>query len=184
MTHRNLSLPKPPTELRPKRRRTIPDHILQQILAKIGCHETDNTIMDWMQSEHGQRISKDAIIYYRKSQNYSKIIDRYREIYEQGIVECELASKRRRVEELSQLYYWAKQDNRTVEARNILETIRMEREGNRREYGDIFQFNQYNNVTDDDLRNQLEINVKIMEEIKKRKQITELPKETANAVNG
>ena len=147
----------------------ITDAILIEVLTKIGCYEKDYQIAKWVRETHGISIIPQTITHYRRSERYENFIKQAREKYESQVFSLELTSKRRRIEELSEIYWIMKQSKKYDRACRILEQIRYEREGSKVETGDIFQFNQYNNMSDEALKNRIEVNMKMIEDIKTKK---------------
>ena len=117
------------------------------------------------------------INYYRSSKLFQSMIDSFRDSYEAEVSKVELASKRRRVEELQEMYYSLKASGDLKEAKNMLSQIRTEREG-LGEKGDVYQFNQFNTVNDVSLKAKMEENSKLIEQLKARSKVIEVKSES------
>ena len=137
------------------------------VLQKIGFYETDAEIVKHFRDEYGIKLTPLAITYYRHSQKYVTKINRYRDRFESEVVAVPLASKRKRVHELQEIYYKIKDDDRLMDAAKIINDIRIEMEGKTKEIGNVFQFNQYNNLTDDEIREKVIENAKKLVDMRK-----------------
>lgn len=142
------------------------------ILVKIGAYETTPRILEWLSSDFNLNLEAKDIDYFRRSETYKSMIEHYRDQYEVDIVKVELASKRRRLEELSDLYNQTKEIKDYKEARNMLAQIRVEREGNGQ--GDVYQFNQFNALPDSVLLERQKENQKLIDQMKSRNSIVEI----------
>ena len=149
--------------------RKIPPAILEQMLVKLACYNSDKAVHEWLASE-GVKISIYTVKYYREHPDYQHIMEDAREKFESEIIKLELASKRRRIEELSEIYWILKGKQEWSGCRDTLKQIQSERELRLRGDGDIYQFNQFNSFPDDALRKRLEVNTKLIEEIKINKE--------------
>lgn len=162
----------PPRLTKGRKRSKIPDPILMEVLTKIGCFEKDYRIMQWLKETHNITVNVQTITHYRFSDKYETYIKQARDKFESHMFALELSSKRRRLEELSEIYWIVKEKKQYDKACKVLEQIRYEKEGSKVETGDIFQFNQYNAFSDEQLKDKLQINMKLIEDIKAKKLLT------------
>lgn len=126
-----------------------------------------------MRKETGKRIKATVIYHYKNAPEWQTMIEKYRADYESKICEEGLASKRKRVQELSEAYYRLKpNDENLVDATNVLAKIKDEVEGKALGSFSITQYNQYNNMSDEDLRKIIVENTRFLEINEKNKQIT------------
>ena len=108
------------------------------------------------------------------------MLEKFREEFEAHMTEEDLASKRRRVQELSKAYRrLVVEDETLVDAVNVLGKIREEVEGKTSGALSINQYNQFNSLSDEDLRRVIDENTKFLSVIENRKK--EIPTEATDA---
>lgn len=154
----------------------LPEEALRMILARIGYYESNEQIITFMKDTFNLAVPEKLVDYYRGSKIYDQMIESYRENYEAEVSKVELASKRRRLEELQKMYYELRANGDLKEAKAMLAQIRIEREGNATTET-TYQFNQFNHVSDSQLMSKLEDNSKLLNQLEKRAKVIELTPE-------
>lgn len=150
----------------------LPEQAIRMVCVKIGHYEPNDRIIEWLRTDLGITTEDKVINYYRHSSLYQSMINGYRDEYESDIVKVELASKRRRMEELSEMFFELKKDRKYEDARKMLAQVRVEREGDHS--GDVFQFNQFNALPDSVLAERMKANAEMIEKLKSRQNAIEV----------
>ena len=140
---------------------------------------SNGDIMEELYLKSGKRVKNNYADYYRNSSTWQSYIEKKRQEYESMISEEQFSSKRNRVQELTDIYFKAKKDPDSLSlAAHVLEQIRGEIEGKSSGGIQITQYNQYNAMSDEDLRKIIAENTRFLEVTNKRAQETiEAPKE-------
>ena len=135
----------------------------------IATYHSIDQIREKFRNEFGKEISKSQVYYYQEYKGWKSHIEKYREEFEARIADEELASKRRRIQEYSKLYMRleAKHPRQAMQA---LSSIREEVEGKSSGPMSINQYNQYNGLSDEDLRKIIDENTRFLQIAEKRKQ--------------
>lgn len=170
----------PPMPTRGKYGKELPEEALRMILSRIGYYESNSQIISFMKDTFNLAIPEKLIDHYRNSKIYESMIESYRDKYESEIIKVELASKRRRLEELQAMYFRLRDAGEDKEARATLAQLRIEREGNA-STENVYQFNQFNHVSDSQLLSKLEDNSKLLTQLEKRNKIIEIHEGIVNS---
>jgi hypothetical protein len=154
----------------------IEQHQKDFILKKMGCNFKDAQIIKMVHDEYGITVNPGTMYAIRhRAENQNKI-NRFRKEFESHVVDVELASKRRRVEELNWIYYQFKEKDQLEKCMKSLAQIQTELEG--KGTGETtYQFNQFINMTNEEIRQKLMENAKKLLELEGRSAPAEVPKE-------
>lgn len=156
---------RPPLIKFKNRSNNFTDAEVYQIAYKIGLYWSSSNIINFVKEQFNKKCSYDQILKIRKNDSIKHVIVRAREEFEGEIANVELASKRRRLEELQDIYWKVKKKEKYFDAMMALKQIQMEREGLKSTF-ELHQYNQYNNWTDEEIRKKLEENRLILEQRK------------------
>lgn len=137
------------------------------ILQKMGCNYKDAEILRMLKEKFGLTLNPSTVLRYRQNPDYQTKINRFRKEFESHVVDVELASKRRRVEELNWIYYEFKKKEQYEKAMRSLAQIQSELEF-KDSASPTYQFNQYINMTNDEIRTKLMENAKKLLELENR----------------
>ena len=147
-----------------------------QVLQKIAMFVPKDEIVKWAAKNLSRPIKARTVEMYKKGSRYEPLIKKYREEFNSKMFEVEYASKRRRVEALEDVYKESRTEGDRAHAISALQAIQDEVEG-KRGAGNlhIHQYNQYNNMTDEEIdKRRLELLDKVLH-YKKREEITVEP---------
>ena len=97
-------------------------------------------------------ILQEAVRYHRMNPNNQAIIKKFREEFNSQLMSVEWSSKRRRLEELGDIYQSCKKEKKHSNAIAALREMREEMEGKKNAGGNVnlFQYN-YTQLTDEEL---------------------------------
>lgn len=140
--------------------------LINDIALYVPVHE----IVARIKYEHNKDISENNVHYYGRAQKWQSQINKIRDEFEAKIADEEFASKRRRIQEFSRLYRKLAEKDELRAAADILTKIRDEVEIKTSGATQINQYNQYNAISDDELRRVIEENNRMVivgERIKK-----------------
>lgn len=139
----------------------------QRICAWVAVYKTNQWIIDKFMGDYGIAITDNMVNYYRYTEHWRHVILKKREEYNSYISDEEFSSKRRRVQELSKAYgrLEVKEDT-LMDAVKVMSHIREEIEGKSSNEVTVNQYNQYNAVSDDELRRIISENNKFLEQKK------------------
>lgn len=101
--------------------------------------------------------------YYKRAPAWQPKIQKMREEYESRVTDEPLSSKRNRVRELSKTYTKMRDSGDLRDSVVVLDKIREEVEGKSSRETNITQYNQYNNLSDDELRKVIQENNRFLE---------------------
>lgn len=133
-----------------------------------------------MEEEYGKKVTHNQINHFSNYPSWQPKIEKFREEFESKITEEPLASKRVRLRELSKAYRrFEKEDKNLHKAVDVLVKIREEVEGKSSNSLSLTQYNQYNGLSDEDLRKIIVESNRFIEVAEKRKQEI-----TVEATNG
>lgn len=131
---------------------------------------SDKYIQDMIREKFGKEVSIPQVKHYRTYPAWKPKIQEFRKEFESKIQDEELASKRVRVQELSKFYRRLECDDETImDAATILDQIREEVEGKSSNGTNVTQYNQYNGLSDDELRKVIVENTRFLEIAEKKK---------------
>lgn len=151
-----------------------------KIIKAIAMHDTDEEIIKMCRREMQKELTAGNLKHYRYRPHWKPMLEKFREEFEAHMTEEDLASKRRRVQELSKAYRrLVVEDETLVDAVNVLGKIREEVEGKTSGALSINQYNQFNSLSDEDLRRVIDENTKFLSVIENRKK--EIPTEATDA---
>lgn len=139
-------------------------------------------IIKYIKEKYNKTLTPGNLSQYTYRPQWQPLIEKFREEFEIKLLDEDLASKRRRVQELSKIYWRLEKDKNykvQVEASNVLSKVREEIEGKSSGNMQINQYNQYNGMTDEELRKVIDENTKFLEISDKRKK--EITVEVENA---
>src|SRR3990167_8294514 len=91
-----------------------------EIVRRIAWFWTNNELVKFAQKEYGRNITYLAIAWYKGSEKWKPIIERFREEYMTKLTEVPLFNKKKRLEELQAQYDFYKEKDMKKEARAIL----------------------------------------------------------------
>lgn len=134
----------------------------------IACYKTNAEIVEEM-SESGVKVTRFAVASYRQKPEYKAMIEKQRQDFDAKIFEEEFASKRRRVQELTRIFW--RQEKRDKNLRCAVDTLKaIKEEVNPSKYAEITmnQYNQYNHMSDDELRKIIAENSRVIEQNEKK----------------
>lgn len=151
-------------------------HHKEFIFKKMGCNYKDGEIIEMVKSQFDIVVNPGTMHGYRHREEHQNKINRYRKEFESHVIDVELASKRRRVEELNWIYYKFKEKEQYDKAMKSLAQIQTELEG-KDSAAPTFQFNQYINMSNEEIRQKLMENAKKLIELEGRSAPVEQPKE-------
>jgi hypothetical protein len=77
---------------------------IMKVLYWIATFVKPQQIVKNIEDEFGFTINKSLIHYYGRQEDYKKTINKIRERWSNDLFDCELANKRRRIEELQKIY--------------------------------------------------------------------------------
>lgn len=150
------------------------------IVHHIAMYNSDDYIIKEIQEKFNKTINKMNIAHYRSYSAWKPKIEEFRKEFESKIQDEELSSKRVRVRELSKMYRRLEpNDKKTKESVDVLCKIREEIEGKTSGSVSLNQYNQYNGLTDDELRKVIVENTRFLEIAEKNKTF-EVTKEIIN----
>lgn len=133
---------------------------------RVNQHDIVKMVKDKM----GKTLSLPNLWSYAVRPHWQPMIDKFREEFEAKISDEDLASKRRRVQELSKLFERMKPDLKMApKAAQMLSLIREEMEGNSSGPNVFNQYNQFNGLSDEDLRKVIDENSRFLQIAEKRK---------------
>ena len=136
----------------------------------IAIYKPDDQIIDDFKTETGKDLTHNHIHHYKYYPAWQPMIEKVRDEFESKISEEELSSKRRRIQELSKAYRRLELDDETLtDAVSVLGKIREEVEGKTSGAMSLTQYNQYNGLSDEDLRKVIAENNRFLEIAEKRK---------------
>ena len=144
----------------PKRRIDPPKNTVSELsheqqlklVAMIAAYKSNADIVKKVSEDFGVRIPASTVNYYRYSAIWADKREKFREEFNSNLAEEEFASKRRRIQELTRAYKrLEKEDSTLVDATNVLAKIREEIEGKLSREINVTQYNQYNQMTDEEL---------------------------------
>ena len=170
---------KPETGVQTKFRKVLEQQDVQELLFRVASFQNNKQILDWL-SLKGRKISVRQIDNYRYSKTHKATIERYREQWNASIMELPLANKRKRIENYQDLYKKAVAEEDISEANNILKAIKAEVEGESGGRPNIYNYVQYNNLSDGELE---EKRLKIINDVLKLKKMKEEKKELIDATH-
>jgi hypothetical protein len=118
-------------------------------------------------------ISAPMVNNYKISEKWKPLIEKYREEYNKGVMDVPIANKRKRLDELQDIYDKQKERGKLKDAQSVLSDARSEMEEKR---GDVsFHLTQINHtefhdMSDEDLLNE---KAKALEQLSKIKKLKE-----------
>lgn len=161
-----------PKRVRPEKYLTAEQRI--KIIHQIAIFKNDEQITSWAKKNFGMTVTPEAVEQYRYSKKYSPIIKKLREEFNLKLFEVEFAYKRRRIEELESIYHESRSTEDRKNAIRSLQAIQDEVEGKQGQNKgaiNIYQYNQYNQMTDEEIdQRRLELINQVMR-YKTRKEI-------------
>jgi hypothetical protein len=134
-------------------RRFIFQRQREQIAMRLAMFEPYDVIAEWASKTFNRKVTVRSISKYVSSPTVKALVKRFREEYDKRLFEVEYASKRRRIERLSKVAdrLEEKEDYRGVT--ESMRAIREEVEGRKSEHVNIYQYNQFNSLSDEELEN-------------------------------
>ena len=133
-------------------------------MALIGCHTDREEIKRVILEETGKELTSTNLKYYATADAWKLQREKVREKFENELMEEPLASKRNRVKELTKAYYRLEpSDDTLMDATNVLAKIREEVEGKSSNFVFNAQYNQYNGLSDEDLRKVIDENTRFLQ---------------------
>jgi len=143
------------------------------IVTNVALWKTDRQILNLFKEKYNMDISKQNVHTYRYSASYQPLVEQIRDEFERDIKQVEFASKRRRIEELTDIFNNCKEKSKFKEAIACMASIREEVDG-KRINGDVYmQFNQFSNMSDVELRKKVEENAIELKRLEENKFILE-----------
>lgn len=137
----------------------------------LAIHTPVAEVQKYIKDKYGKHATKESLYQYRETKSWKSYIDKCREDFEDLIADEPYASKRIRIKEYSKAYLILMKKEKISDAVNVLTKIREEVEGKSCNPLSFTQYNQYNNVSDDDLRKIIVENSKFLEGVNHVKQI-------------
>jgi hypothetical protein len=182
LPHLSQSLRNRLTKLSEKARRLTSDQVMRLVYL-IATFEKPRHILATMKEEFGVTICQTLVDYYRRSENYKPVIQRIREKWGNDIMDVQLATKRRRMQELEHIYKRCLKTNQMKCALTSLYQIQHEVEKDLQQINQQtnYQINIYKDLTETELE---EERIKSLERLKTLKgEITCLVPQKVESVN-
>lgn len=157
-----------PTEISESGKRKFTSEEIQQIILWIAEFKSNEEIYKLVQTSFGKTISYPGLQNYKSGEKWQPLIRKHREAWGREIFNIELAHKRRRLEELSEIYRDAREKEDLKLSMDALLHIKNETE---KELGNLHLYNIriYKSMSDEELETE---RLKTLEEIKRIKEIT------------
>lgn len=167
---------KRPTEYQPKVTTNKITYEQQlKIVNWIAVYMENPWIKEQFLKDEGIELTENGINHYRYYPGWKPTIDRKREEFNSFISDEEFSSKRRRIQELTKAWRRLEPDDTTLmDAVKIMGQIREEMEGKAATGITLNQYNQYNAVSDDELRKIIVENSRFLEIAEKKKKAIEV----------
>lgn len=152
------------TELSKRAHRLTSDQVMKLVYL-IATFEKPRHILAKMKEEFGITVNDSLVDYYRRNPNYKATIQKIRERWGNDLIDVELGTKRRRMEELEDIYYRCKKSNQMKNAITALYNIQHEVEKDLQQIGSQtnYQINIYKDLTETELE---EERIKSLERLK------------------
>ena len=137
----------------------------------LALWQTNKEVQQQFLKDTGKTVSVTTINYYRDAKAWKTYKQKTREAFEALIAEESFSSKRIRIQTLSKLF-WRMQKNEKslMSAAHVLSQIREEIEGQTSSGIQINQYNQYNSMTDAELREIIAENSRFLASVDSRKE--------------
>ena len=162
---------KPPNGL--EQGKKFDEETRMEILKGIGMFWPRRKITDHIRDRFGKVVSNELIAYYEKSDTLIPIIEKFRDQYIQTLSSVPLFHKKKRLEELQEMYETFKGEGKLVKALMVLRDFREECEAKRADLYltsvNNYTYNEYKNMTNEELDSEY---LRLLEQ-KKRLQITD-----------
>lgn len=145
-----------------------------ELVKRIAWHWKPSKIRKFILDEYGKRLHDTLIFQYSRTEKWKPIIEKFREEYYKNVTEVPLANKRKRLDELQDLYERAIDKKNYNSARDIIKDFRDEMEKRVGELSLSFTSitNEFNQMTDEQLINEKQKTIEQLERIRKMKLIT------------
>lgn len=130
-------------------------------------------IVEHFRTVIGKEISAPSVNNYKNSDKWKPLIDKYRDEYTKGVMDVPISHKRKRLEELQDIYDKQKDKGKLKEAQSVLSDARSEMEERR---GDVsFHLTQINHTEFHDMSDEqlLDEKAKALEQLSKIKKLKE-----------
>lgn len=152
------------------------------IVAMLAVYETHNQIKQTMLERTGKTVTTNQLEHYTSYPAWQPKIEKIREEFEAKITDEPISSKHYRIRELDRIYTQFREDGKLKDSMTALVQAREEVEGKASGGLSITQYNQYNALSDEDLRKVIDENSKFLNTIEQRKkQLTiEIKPETSH----
>jgi len=146
------------SELTPEEKRMARSRLTseeQLMLCKMFAqYETNDAVYKFCKNEIGKTLNMSAIRHYKESDKWRPIVNRFREEYTKGVMEVPIANKRKRLEELQDMFEKHKEDGKLRLAQAVLKDAKEELDGSKK-FGDtnvyMTQVNNYKDMSDEDI---------------------------------
>lgn len=147
----------PPTEKANCQKLTYEEQLT--IIQMIATYWRSVDIIKKMKEKYGKVVTDAQVVHYRYYPTWQPKIEEFRKEFESKILEEEYASKRVRIQELSKIYDEMRpQAKHKMNCVTVLANIREEVEGKTASTMSLTQYNQYNGLSDEELRRVIEEN--------------------------
>lgn len=140
------------------------------IVSHIAIHTPYAELRKLVMEKYGKDISLNQVAYYRQAPAWQPKVQKFREEYEAKVSDEPLSSKRNRVKELSRTYAIMRDSGELRDSVVVLDKIREEVEGKSSGQTNITQYNQYNSLSDEELRKVIHENNRFLEIHQKRQE--------------
>lgn len=164
-----------------------------EVARRIAWFWTNKQIGDFVKESFQKELSCPAFSDMRKQEKWIPVIEKFRDQYIAKCSEVPLFHKRRRLEELQDLYYTFKETGNLAQARLVLQDLRNEAEGKGADISFNFTnvtHNEFHQMTDEDLQREKMKTIEQLEKLRRMKLLTheggidELGNESAEETSG
>lgn len=151
--HLNQNLKERLTKLSSRTTHKLTSDQVMKLIYMIATFEKPRKIVELMREEFGVSIHVKLVDYYKKQESYRPVIQRIREKWGSDLMDVELGTKRRRMEELEKIYDHCFKSDQMKNALGALFQIQHEIEKDLQQIGSQtnYQINIYKDLTDTEL---------------------------------
>jgi len=153
------------TELSTRTTHKLTSDQVMKLIYLIATFEKPRKIVELMKEEFGVTIHPKLVDYYKKQESYRPVIQRIREKWGSDLMDIELGTKRRRMEELERIYSHCMNTDQMKNALGALYQIQHEIEKDLQQIGSQtnYQINIYTDLSETELE---EERIKSLERLK------------------
>lgn len=144
------------------RNKTFTEKERYAIFKLIASHQKSSHIIKWCKEWLGKEITNQRVNYYQTNERYRPKIMEYRKAYESEISDDEFSSKRRRIQELTEIYYKLKTEDKLSQAAHVMGRIDEVVEGRKSTNTIQVQYNKFEGMTTQELIKKFESHSRIL----------------------